>query len=89
MARRCGAKRILQSKSTKHHICGAVFEVPMSINGTPRWREAHFTGKTHKTPHRGAICEVDLQKWHAAVARSTFASQNVKELRGWDHFLKL
>ena len=29
------------------------------------------------------------EKWHAAVARSTFASQNVAKLRGSDHFLKL
>ena len=28
-------------------------------------------------------------KLHAAVARSTFQSQNVKKLMGSDHFLKL
>ena len=31
----------------------------------------------------------DRAKWHAAVARSTFARQNVRKLRGSDHFLKL
>ena len=29
------------------------------------------------------------QKLHAAVARSTFGSENAKKLRGSDHFLKL
>ena len=29
------------------------------------------------------------QKLHAAVARSTFPSQNVKKLKGPEHFLKL
>ena len=29
------------------------------------------------------------EKLHAAVARSTFSSQNVKKLTGSDHFLKL
>ena len=29
------------------------------------------------------------QKLHAAVARSTFSSKNVKHLRGSEHFLKL
>ena len=29
------------------------------------------------------------QKLHAAVARSTFPSQNAKKLRGSEHFLKL
>ena len=29
------------------------------------------------------------EKLHAAVARSTFQSQNVKKLTGSDHFLKL
>ena len=29
------------------------------------------------------------QKLHAAVARSTFSSENAKKLRGSEHFLKL
>ena len=39
----------------------------------------------------GAEVDVELgnEKLYAAVARSTFASQNVKKLRGTDHFLKL
>ena len=31
----------------------------------------------------------DVEKWHVAVARSTFESQNVKNMRALDHFLKL
>ena len=27
----------------------------------------------------------DVEKWHAAVARSTFSSQNVKNMRGSNH----
>ena len=30
-----------------------------------------------------------MEKLHAAVARSTFSSQNAKKLSGADHFLKL
>ena len=39
----------------------------------------------------GAEVAVELgnEKLHAAVARSTFQSQNVKKLTGSDHFLKL
>ena len=33
--------------------------------------------------------ELGNEKLHAAVARSTFQSQNVKKLTGSDHFLKL
>ena len=42
---------------------------------------------------KAAGAEVALQrtqeKLHAAVARSTFSSQNAKKLSGADHFLKL
>ena len=42
MARGCGAKHICKSKCVKHSILGPLFEVPMSTNGTPLWREAHL-----------------------------------------------
>ena len=78
MARRCSAKRICKSKCTKHHIPGAILEVAMSKNGTRLWREAHLQVKIYKTPHsRSHFGSSDVQKWHAAVARSTFVSQNV------------
>ena len=50
MARRCGAKNICKSKCAKHHILGAIFEVPIGKHGTPLWREAHLQVKMHKTP---------------------------------------
>ena len=51
----------------------------MSKNGTPLWREAHLQVKMYKTPQRRSI----FGRWavvylQAAVARSTFASQNVE-----------
>ena len=53
-ARRCGAKRILKSKCTKHNIVGPLLEVEMSKKCTPLWREAHSQVKMYKTPHVGA-----------------------------------
>ena len=59
-------------------------------NSTPLWWEAHFEVKMYKTHQlRTAFCSWDVEKLHAAVARSTFPSQNVKKLRGSEHFLKL
>jgi len=88
MARRFGAKHICKSKCSKHLRIGAIFEVAIRKNGTPLWREAHLQGKMYKTPHaRTNFGRSDVQKWHAAVARSTFASENVKKLTGTDHFL--
>ena len=58
-------------------------------NCTPLWREAHFEVKMHKTRQvRTAFCRSDVKKLHAAVARSTFPSQNVKKLRASDHVSK-
>ena len=48
MPRGCGAKHILKSKCTKHHIPGAIFEVQMFQNATWLWREAHFEVKMLK-----------------------------------------
>ena len=59
-------------------------------NCTPLWREAHFEVKMYKTPQlRTTFGSWDVQKVHAVVARSTFASQNVQNTRGSDHFWKL
>ena len=89
MARRCGAKHICKSKCTKHLIVGAVFEVPMLKNGARLWREAHVQVKMHKTPHsRSHFGSSDVQKWHAAVARSTCASQNAKNTTFAEQFWK-
>ena len=90
MARRCGAKRICKSKCTKHLIVGAILEVSMFKNGTRLWREAHLQVKMYKTPHcRSHFGSFDVQKWHAAVARSIFVGENVQNTTCSDHFLKV
>ena len=48
-ARRCGAKHISKSKSTKHTMYGPLLEVEMWKKCTPLWREAHFEVKMLKT----------------------------------------
>ena len=89
MARRCGAKHIFKSKCTKHTSSGPLLEVQMWKNCTPLWREAHLQLKMLKNLHCGSIFgRWAVENLHAAVARSTFASQNVKKLTGSDHFLK-
>ena len=68
---------------------GALFEVRMSKNCTPLWREAHFQVKTLKNwRSRITFWSSDVEKLHAAVARSTFASENVQNMWGWEHVLK-
>ena len=42
IARRCGEKHIFKSKCKKTDGLGAFFEVPMSKNCTPLWREAQL-----------------------------------------------
>ena len=59
-------------------------------NFTPLWREAHFQVKMYKTHHaRNTFGSWDVEKVHAAVARSTFPSQNVQNTPGSEHFWKL
>ena len=87
IARRCGEKHIFKWKCTKHVRFGALFEVPMSKNCTPLWREAHFQVKMHKTRQvRSAFWSSDVEELHAAVARSTFVSQNVQNTCVLAHF---
>ena len=89
MARGCGAKHICKSKCTKHHNLGPILEVPMFKNGTRLWPEAHFQVKMHKTPQsRTHFGSSDVQKWHAAVARSAFSSQNAQNTTISDPFWK-
>ena len=90
MARRCGAKHICKSKCGKHHGGGAILDVTMFKNCTPLWREAYLQVKMWKTPQgRSHFGSCDVHKLHAAVAKSTFASENVKKLTGSDHFLQV
>ena len=59
-------------------------------NCTPLWREAHLQVKMYKTPQlRTTFGSCDVEKVHAVVARSTFASQNVQNTSAPDHFWKL
>ena len=90
MARGCGAKRICASKCTKHLSAGDILEVPMFQNATRLWRKAHLQVKMHKTPHsRSHFGSCDVQKLHAAVARSIFISQNVENTTWAEPFWKL
>ena len=60
-----------------------------SKNCTPLWRKAHFEAKMYKTRQfRTTLWSSDVQKLYAAVAKSTFGSENVKKLTIRDHFLK-
>ena len=86
---RCGEKHVLKSKCAKHCMFGPLLEVTMSKNCTPLWREAHFQLKMLKTwRSRSTFWSSDVEKLHAAVARSTFASQNVQNTCVSPHFLK-
>ena len=79
-----------QVKMYQTHHSRTLLEVEMWKKCTPLWREAHFQVKTHKTPEpRGTFGSCDVKKVHAAVARSTFPSQNVQNTPFSDHFWKL
>ena len=81
IVRRCGENHIFKWKCTKHCMFGPLFEVEMLKNCTPLWREARVQVKMYKTRHvRTTFCCCDVEKLdlYAAVARSTFPSQNVQ-----------
>ena len=89
IARRCGEKHICKWKYTKHLSFGPLFEVEMLKNCTPLWREAHFQAKMLKNwRSRSTFWSWDVEKLHAAVARSTYVSQNVQNTCVLPHFLK-
>ena len=86
-ARCCGAKHISKSKCTKHHMFAPLLEVRMLKKCTPLWREARFQVKMLKTHHcRTTFGSWDVEKVRAAVARSTFPSQNVQNTACSRHF---
>ena len=59
----------------RHSLLGALLEVEMLKKYTALWREAHFQVKMCKTTPVRIFLEVsDVQKVHAAVARSTCRS---------------
>ena len=81
------ARRTL--KMCKTCQVGPLFEVEMSKNCTPLWREAHFQVKMLKNwRSRSTFWSSDVEKLHAAVARSAFVSQNVQNTCVLPHFLK-
>ena len=89
IARRCSEMHILKSKCAKHCMLGPLFEVAMWKNCTPLWREARLEVKMLKNwRSRSTFWSSDVEKLHAAVARSTFVSQNVENTCVLAHFLK-
>ena len=61
----------------------------MFKNCTPLWREAHLQVKMHKTQRsRTHFGRSDVQKWHAAVARSIFVSRNAQNTTWAEPFWK-
>ena len=87
IARRCGETHILQFKCTKHYILGALFEVLMSKNCTPLWRNAHFEVKTLKNWRSWTtFWSLEVEKVHSAVAKRTFVTQNVQNTCVLPHF---
>ena len=66
---------------------GPLFEVAMWKNCTPLWREAHFEVKMLKNWHSQTTFWSCDEKLHAAVAGSTFWSQNAKKMTLSGHFL--
>jgi len=65
------ARSTFRSQKRKTDGYGALFDVEMSKNCTPLWREAHFEVKMYKTdqlPTTFRSC--DVEKVHAVVAVS-------------------
>ena len=63
ITRRCGENHIIKSKCEKTGGLGPLFEVQMSKNCTPLWREAHLeVNMLNKTDGLGALFEVAMSK---------------------------
>ena len=90
IARHCGEKHTWKWKCSKTDGVGALFEVLLSKNCTPLWRNAHFEVKMYKTRQfRSTFLTSDAPKLHAAVAKSTFWSKNVQNTSVSEHFSKI
>ena len=60
----------------------------MSKHCTPLWRKAHLEVKMYKTCGvRNTFGSSDVEKMHATVAKSRFASENVQDTCVLAHFL--
>ena len=87
IVRGCGEKHIRKWKCTKHHIPRALLEVLMSKKCTTLWRKAHFEVKMYKTRQFWTTFQTsDAAKLRAAVAKSTFGSQNAQNTSAADSF---
>ena len=70
-------------------MVGELFEVQMLNKCTPLWRKAHVEAKMFKNcSPRSTFRRSDVEKLHAAVAKSTFGSENAQNMRCLEHFLK-
>ena len=79
----------LQVNMLKNSGAGTTFEDPMWKNCTQLWRDVPFQVKLYKThQQRTVFWSSDVEKLHAAVARSTCVSQNVQNTCVLAHFLK-
>ena len=88
-ARRCGERRILKWKCTKHGSFGPLFKHLTRQNCAPLWRKVLLEVKMHKTRQFwSTFLTSDAPKLHAPVAKSTFWSQNVQNTSAADSFLK-
>ena len=81
-------KSTFGSENAQNMTCfGPLWYVLMSKKCTPLWWKAHSEVKMHKTWRVWTtLVRSDVEKLHAAVAKSTFASQNVQNMRCLDHF---
>ena len=79
------------SQNHKKLTVSGHLDVRMWKNGTKLWREAHLQFKMLKLARfRALFGSSDVEKWHAAVARSTFSNQhaqNTSFLNGFGSFL--
>ena len=74
---------LLKRRARSHVVSGEI------KNGTPLWRKARFEWKCTKHVSLGPLYEVQMRKkLYAAVAKSTFGSENVKKLTIRHHFWK-
>ena len=88
IAHRCGEKRILKSKCTKHLMVGALFEVQMSKNCRLLWRKAHYEVKMLKIAGPGTLFEVLTSKKCTPLWRKANFEVKMYKTPHAQHFLK-